>query len=94
MRRKPREGYRFAKWSDFYVTYRREYGHVWHIVRIKGRMGVWLGAYASERAAHRAIDTAVHQRKTTVPVGEIEHPLFVEAEHRYKGRLAELDITP
>jgi hypothetical protein len=81
MRRKPRGGYRWAKYSDFYVTYRLEYGRVWHIVRIKGRMGAWLGAYSTERAAHRAIDTAVHQRAVDVPEGAIEHPLFMEAAH-------------
>ena len=78
-RRQPRAGYRLAKWSDFYITYRWEFGKAWHIVRLKGRMGVWLGAYASERAANRAIDTAVHQRSVDVPVGDIEHPLFKEA---------------
>jgi hypothetical protein len=78
-RRKPRPGHRLAKRADFYVTRRWEYGHVWHIVRVKGRMGVWVGVYASERAAYRAIDTAVHQKSIDVPEGDgADHPLFVE----------------
>lgn len=77
-RRKPRAGYRLAKYADFYVTRRWEYGQVWHIVRVKGRMGVWLGTYQTERAANRAIDTAVHQRAVDVPLGDFDHPLFVE----------------
>lgn len=77
-RRKPRSGYRWARYSDFYTTRRFEYGHTWHIVRIKGRMGVWLGAYGSERAANVAINTAVHQHAVDVPLGDIDHPLFAE----------------
>ena len=80
MRRKPRAGYRWAKWSDFYVTRRFEYAKTWHIVRVRGRMGVWLGAYRSERAANVAINTAVHQHAVDVPVGDIHQPLFVEAQ--------------
>lgn len=77
-RKKPRIGYRWAKWSDFYVTPRYEFGQTWHIVRVKGRMGVWLGAYRSERAAIVAINTAVHHHAVDVPVGAMDHPLFVE----------------
>jgi hypothetical protein len=77
-RRKPRVGYRWAKFSDFYVTHRYEWNKVWYIVRISGRMGVWLGAYSSKRAAYRAIYTAVHQRSVDVPDGDLDHPLFVE----------------
>lgn len=82
-RRKPRDGYRWARFADFYVTLRREWGGSYHIVRIRGRQGVWLGVYRSERAAHRAIDTAVHQRAVEVLVGDMDHPLFDEQTGRY-----------
>jgi hypothetical protein len=78
-RRKPRQGHRWAKFSDFYITRRWEYGKDWCIVRVRGRMGCWLGTYSTERSAERAIDTAVYQRAIDVPVGDIDHPLFVEA---------------
>jgi hypothetical protein len=78
-RKKPRPGHRWAKRADFYVTRRWEYGQCWNIVRVKGRMGVWLGVYSTERGAYRAIDTAVHQRSVDVPDTNIAHTLFTEA---------------